>query len=60
MKAARIHAYGASSEIRIEDAPLPTLANNDVLIRVVATSVNPVAWKIRKGYLKSFIPTKCL
>jgi NADPH:quinone reductase-like Zn-dependent oxidoreductase len=56
MKAARIHAYGASSEIRIEDAPLPTLANDDVLIRVVATSVNPVDWKIRKGYLKSFIP----
>lgn len=56
MKAARIHAYGASSEIRIEDAPLPTLADDDVLIRVVATSVNPVDWKIRKGYLKSFIP----
>lgn len=56
MKAARIHAYGASSEIRIEDAPLPTLNADDVLIRVVATSVNPVDWKIRKGYLKSFIP----
>ena len=56
MKAARIHAYGASSEIRIEDAPLPALADDDVLIRVVATSVNPVDWKIRKGYLKSFIP----
>lgn len=56
MKAARIHAYGASSEIRIEDAPLPTLNDDDVLIRVVATSVNPVDWKIRKGYLKSFIP----
>lgn len=56
MKAARIHAYGASSEIRIEDAPLPTLNEDDVLIRVVATSVNPVDWKIRKGYLKSFIP----
>jgi NADPH:quinone reductase-like Zn-dependent oxidoreductase len=56
MKAARIHAYGASSEIRIEDAPLPILADDDVLIRVVATSVNPVDWKIRKGYLKSFIP----
>lgn len=56
MKAARIHAYGASSEIRIEDAPLPSLADDDVLIRVVATSVNPVDWKIRKGYLKSFIP----
>lgn len=56
MKAARIHAYGDTSEIRIEDAPLPTLAPDDVLIRVVATSVNPVDWKIRKGYLKSFIP----
>jgi NADPH:quinone reductase-like Zn-dependent oxidoreductase len=56
MKAARIHAYGASSEIRIEDAPLPTLNDDDVLIRVVATAVNPVDWKIRKGYLKSFIP----
>lgn len=56
MKAARIHAYGASSEIRIEDAPLPALNEDDVLIRVVATSVNPVDWKIRKGYLKSMIP----
>jgi NADPH:quinone reductase-like Zn-dependent oxidoreductase len=56
MKAARIHAYGASSEIRIEDAPLPVLNDDEVLIRVVATSVNPVDWKIRKGYLKSFIP----
>jgi NADPH:quinone reductase-like Zn-dependent oxidoreductase len=56
MKAARIHAYGASSEIRIEDAPLPVLNDDDVLIRVVATSVNPVDWKIRKGYLKAMIP----
>ncbi|MFO1203113.1 MAG: NADP-dependent oxidoreductase [Tabrizicola sp.] len=56
MKAARIHAYGASSEIRIEDAPLPMLNPDDVLIRVVATSVNPVDWKIRKGYLKTMIP----
>jgi NADPH:quinone reductase-like Zn-dependent oxidoreductase len=56
MKAARIHDYGDSSQIRIEDAPLPALNDDDVLIRVVATSVNPVDWKIRKGYLKSFIP----
>ena len=56
MKAARIHAYGDASQIRIEDAPLPALNDDDVLIRVVATSVNPVDWKIRKGYLKSMIP----
>ncbi len=56
MKAARIHAYGDASQIRIEDAPLPALNDDDVLIHVVATSVNPVDWKIRKGYLKSMIP----
>lgn len=56
MKAARIHAYGDASQIKIEDAPLPTLNDDDVLIRVVATSVNPVDWKIRKGYLKAMIP----
>ncbi|MES2142990.1 MAG: NADP-dependent oxidoreductase [Pseudomonadota bacterium] len=56
MKAARIHAYGESSVIRVEDAPLPALQADEVLIRVVATSVNPVDWKIRKGYLKTFIP----
>ncbi len=56
MKAARIHAYGAPSEIRIEEAPLPTMNYDDVLIRVVATSVNPVDWKIRKGYLNAMIP----
>lgn len=56
MKAARIHAYGDASQIVIEDAPLPALNDDDVLIRVVATSVNPVDWKIRKGYLKSMIP----
>lgn len=56
MKAARVHAYGASSEIRIEQTPMPDLQANEVLIRVVATSVNPVDWKIRKGYLKTMIP----
>ncbi len=56
MKAARIHAYGDASQIVIEDAPMPTLNPDDVLIRVVATSVNPVDWKIRLGYLKEMIP----
>lgn len=56
MKAARIHAYGDASQIRIEAAPLPTLNPDDVLIRVVAASVNPVDWKIRQGHLANFLP----
>lgn len=56
MKAVRIHEYGNSSVLQYEDAPMPSITSNDVLIRVVAASVNPVDWKIREGYLKQMIP----
>lgn len=56
MKAARIHAYGDASQIRIEEAPLPQIGPDDLLIRTVAASVNPVDWKIRRGYLAQMIP----
>jgi NADPH:quinone reductase-like Zn-dependent oxidoreductase len=56
MKAVRIHEYGNSSVLQFEDAPMPIIASNEVLIRVVAASVNPVDWKIREGYLKQMIP----
>lgn len=56
MKAARIHAYGAADQIRIEDAPMPAIGPDDVLIRAVAASVNPVDWKIRRGYLAKMLP----
>ncbi|MFT6907489.1 MAG: NADPH:quinone reductase-like Zn-dependent oxidoreductase [Oleiphilaceae bacterium] len=55
MKAIRIHQYGNSNVLAFEDAPKPTITGEDVLIRVVATSVNPVDWKIRAGYLKEMI-----
>ncbi|HET7831508.1 MAG TPA: NADP-dependent oxidoreductase [Gallionella sp.] len=55
MKAVRIHAYGNSGVLRYEEAPMPEIAPNDVLIRVVATSVNPVDWKVREGYLQQMI-----
>ncbi len=55
MKAVRIHTYGNADVLSYEDAPLPNIASHDVLIRVVATSVNPVDWKIREGYLKDMI-----
>lgn len=51
MKAARIHSYGDASKIVVEEAPLPVLGPEDVLVRAVAASVNPVDWKIRRGNL---------
>ncbi len=55
MKAVRIHEYGNSDVLQFEDAPVPSAKPNEVLIRVVAASVNPVDWKIREGYLKEMI-----
>lgn len=55
MKAARIHAYGAPEVIRVEDAPMPEIGPDDLLIRTVAASVNPVDWKIRRGYLAQML-----
>ena len=55
MKAVRIHAYGGLDVLAYEDAPMPAIAADEVLIRVHAAGVNPVDWKIREGYLQGFI-----
>ena len=54
MKAIRIHEYGSSKVLRYENAPMPACAADEVLIRVIGSSVNPVDWKIREGHLQSF------
>ena len=56
MKAVRIHQYGNTEVLRYEDAPVPDIAADEVLVRVVAASVNPVDWKVREGYLQEMIP----
>lgn len=52
MKAVRVHEYGGPEVLKYEDAPRPAPAAGDVLIRVHATSVNPVDVAIRQGYFK--------
>lgn len=56
MKAIRIHTYGDAGGLRLDDVPVPAIADDEVLIRVHAAGVNPVDWKIREGWLKDFIP----
>jgi NADPH:quinone reductase-like Zn-dependent oxidoreductase len=52
MKSIRIHSYGSSGEMKIEDAPRPQVANDQLLVKVIAAGVNPVDWKIRSGWMK--------
>lgn len=56
MKAVRIHAWGDASRLQFDEVPIPDCGADEVLIRTVAASVNPVDWKIREGYLKDALP----
>lgn len=53
MKAIRMHGYGGVDQLRYEDVPTPTPGPGEVLVKVAATSVNPIDWKIRRGDMKS-------
>ena len=54
MKAARIHAFGAKLDtVRVEDVPRPAPKAGEVLVRVHASAVNPVDWKIAGGLLRA-------
>lgn len=56
MKAARIHKYGPAEEIRIEDAPVPEIQPDEVLIKVSATSFNPLDVLLRSGAYHAVMP----
>lgn len=50
MKAVRIHKFGKSEQVRIEDVPKPKVAPDKALVRVCAAAVNPVDWMIREQF----------
>jgi NADPH:quinone reductase-like Zn-dependent oxidoreductase len=58
MKAIRIHDYGGADVLRYEDAPLPELGPDEVLIKVHGAGVNPVDWKIRSGAMRQARPLR--
>ena len=55
MRAVRIHSYGDSGVLRLEEAPVPSIGPDEVLVKVHACGVNPVDWKIREGYMKQAV-----
>ncbi|SER25262.1 NADPH:quinone reductase [Gracilibacillus ureilyticus] len=51
-KAVVINQYGSKDMLEEATVTLPELGANQVLVREKATSVNPIDWKLREGYLK--------
>ncbi|EOJ27448.1 oxidoreductase, zinc-binding [Enterococcus faecalis EnGen0286] len=54
MKAALIHKYG-QKELAIEEVPLPTIHDNDVLVKIIAASINPIDLKTKDGKVKMLL-----
>jgi NADPH:quinone reductase-like Zn-dependent oxidoreductase len=55
IKAVAIRKYGGPEVLEYTELPAPTPKDNEVVIRVHASNVNPIDWKIREGMLKMFI-----
>jgi NADPH:quinone reductase-like Zn-dependent oxidoreductase len=56
MRAAVYDEYGDADVLTVREHPDPPVGPDTVLVRARATSVNPVDWKIRKGFLQGAYP----
>ena len=56
MKAIRAHEFGEPDVLQMDDISVPVPQDDELLIKVCATSVNPVDWKILKGGYQSRFP----
>jgi NADPH:quinone reductase-like Zn-dependent oxidoreductase len=56
MKAVLLYQYGGPEQLRYEDTAMPEYGPNEVLVKVKATSVNPIDYKIRSGAAKARMP----
>lgn len=55
-RAVVINAYGGKENLEEAMVELPELGDNQLLVRVKATSINPIDWKVREGYLQQMMP----
>jgi NADPH:quinone reductase-like Zn-dependent oxidoreductase len=58
MKAITIREFGGPEVLKMEEIPTPQPSADEVLIKIYASGVNPIDWKIRKGLRKEKFPTQ--
>ena len=59
MKAIQYKDYGSSAVIELVEIPTPSIkSGKDIVVKVMATGVNPIDMKIRMGFMKETRPVK--
>ena len=53
MKAVLLYSCGDPAQLRYEETDMPKYGDTEVLVKVRATSINPIDWKLRSGAAKS-------
>src|SRR5258708_6657726 len=56
MKAIALHQYGGPEQLRYEETEPSGYGDNEVLVRIRETSVNPIDLKLRRGAAKARKP----
>lgn len=51
MKAIRIHEFGEPDVLKYEEVLEPQPGQGEIRVRIIAAGVNPMDWKIRRGYI---------
>ncbi|KAF5746281.1 hypothetical protein HS088_TW06G00452 [Tripterygium wilfordii] len=59
MHAVQYSKYGGGAAgLKHVEVPIPTPKNGEVLIKIEATALNPIDWKVQKGVMRPFMPKK--
>jgi NADPH:quinone reductase-like Zn-dependent oxidoreductase len=58
MRAMIYRAYGGPDRLELVDIPRPAPGPGQLLVRVIAASVNPIDWKLASGKMRLFMPVK--
>lgn len=58
MHATVMQQYGDANLLEYVELPIPTPKSNQLLIKNLASSVNPIDWKIRRGMFRYVMPLR--
>jgi NADPH2:quinone reductase len=56
MKAMTLNSFGDANSFELRDVPKPVPGAGQVLVRVHATSINPLDYQVRRGDYRDYVP----